>query len=207
MPEQRAEPYSAILKWLTEARETRPGCPRVERCAELLLDWLWRCSAVRTGSRRAWNWVGWQSGCPPNSRIRRSARDSPIQRFLEGETADSGPSNRKARFCAPDFPGVSGCAGDRRTWQEAAIRVAPDPDAAGRREDRPARMAWVALLLAAYWGRSGQGPRSPPYFARSRRRPRQHLEVERGRSRGKARRVVFIIPTEWQVSSSKVTME
>ena len=27
MPEQRAEPYSAILKWLTEARETRPGMP------------------------------------------------------------------------------------------------------------------------------------------------------------------------------------
>ena len=38
LPEQRAELYESILKWLLEAREQRPGREKSQRCRQLLAD-------------------------------------------------------------------------------------------------------------------------------------------------------------------------
>jgi hypothetical protein len=38
LPEQRAELYESILKWLSEAREQRPGRPKAQRCRQLLAE-------------------------------------------------------------------------------------------------------------------------------------------------------------------------
>lgn len=91
LPEQRAELYSAILKWLAEAREKRPGRLKVERCLELLRE-LALAMQDHPGGRQVQVELGWAA-----EKLAGEFADAPergrfaqAMRFLEEETADSG---------------------------------------------------------------------------------------------------------------------
>jgi formylglycine-generating enzyme required for sulfatase activity len=49
LPEQRAELYESILRWLSEARERRPGREKPQRCRQLLADLALAMQADPTG--------------------------------------------------------------------------------------------------------------------------------------------------------------
>ena len=90
MPEQRAELYAAILKWLAEAREKRPGRLSVERCVELLRK-LALCMQNHDG-RQVKVELGWAA-----HKLQAEFAEHPeasrylaAMQFLEEESADSG---------------------------------------------------------------------------------------------------------------------
>ncbi len=91
LPEQRAELYDAILKWLSRAREDKPGREKPERCLTLLAQLAFAMQNEAKGRR-----VRMPVGDAEAALSQQFGGGSPSERlaaaaeFLERETADSG---------------------------------------------------------------------------------------------------------------------
>jgi Sulfatase-modifying factor enzyme 1/Domain of unknown function (DUF4062) len=91
IPEQRADLYDSILKWLSQQREKRPSREKPERCLALLAELAFvmqnhpRGRQLGVGSPWAAEALAAYFG--PGSKSERSARAA---RFLEDEMTDSG---------------------------------------------------------------------------------------------------------------------
>jgi formylglycine-generating enzyme required for sulfatase activity len=91
LPEQRADLYESVIKWLSRQREQRPGRPTAERCVELVQG-LALAMQDRPGGRQvqvARRWAA-EAIAPEFRDESERARVAAAERFLAAEELDSG---------------------------------------------------------------------------------------------------------------------
>jgi len=91
LPEQRADLYESIIKWLSQSRERREGRPSAKRCVALLAN-LALAMQAREGSRKVQVRQHWAARmiAPEWRRLPKDKRLAEAEGFLEEEELDSG---------------------------------------------------------------------------------------------------------------------
>jgi hypothetical protein len=91
LPDQRAELYESVLRWLSRSREKRPGREPAERCLEILQG-LALAMQNNAGGRQVRASLGWAAGALTTefSKVEERNRFQRSIEFLEQEMADSG---------------------------------------------------------------------------------------------------------------------
>ena len=166
LPEQRADLYESIIRWLSRAREQRPGREKADRTVELLRELALAMQShpegMHTQVGRGWAIDAlapeWATG-PVDQRARNRA-----EAFLNAEELDSGiivGRGNQVQFW-------------HRTFQEflAARAIAARPEA--RPADAAVGPARAAVPAGMAGGRAAAGRRAAPARPREGGQPGPH---------------------------------